>query len=325
MSVAKIDIEKLQKEAMALEKPEPIMMTYWRRLRRHSLAVISLITLVVIILSVIVGPIIMRQMSYYNVQKGTYVNFDRDTQDLASRNASPSSEHWLGTDELGRDVLYRLLIAGRLSLTISFSVVLLSESVGMFLGSVSGYYGGWVDSFIQRLTEFIIVLPSLPLLLTLATIFREFRIPLIPPEWTQAAIIIIILTGLGWTGACRLSRAMVLSLRNQEFTEASRALGMSNLNIIVRHMIPNALAPIIVNATLALGGVILIESALSFLGFGINPPVATWGNMLQDVQRDMLTAPWKAFYPGFFILTSVLAFNYLGDGLRDALDPRLKL
>lgn len=325
MTVAKIDLDKLQQEAMALEKPEPILVTYWKRLRRHTLAVVSLFTLVAIVLGVILGPIIMNQMTYFNVQKGEYVNYGRDTQDLASQNASPSAEHWLGTDELGRDVLYRLLIAGRLSLTISFAVVLMRETFGTFLGSVSGYYGGKTDTFIQRLTEFIIVLPSLPILLTLASITREIRIPIIPAEWTQAVIIIVILSALGWTGSCRLSRAMVLSLRNQEFTEASRALGMSNLQIIIRHMIPNTLAPIIVSATLGLGGVILVESALSFLGFGINPPVATWGNMLQDVQTDMLTAPWKAFFPGFFILTSVLAFNYLGDGLRDALDPRLKL
>ncbi|MDJ0753233.1 MAG: ABC transporter permease [Ardenticatenaceae bacterium] len=325
MTVAKIDLEKLQEEAMALDKPEPILVTYWKRLRRHTLAVVSLFTLIAIVLGVIFGPIIMNQMTYFNVQKGEYVNYGRDIQDLASQNASPSAEHWLGTDELGRDVLYRLLIAGRLSLTISFAVVLMRETFGTFLGSVSGYYGGKTDTFIQRLTEFIIVLPSLPILLTLASITREIRIPIIPAEWTQAVIIIVILSALGWTGSCRLSRAMVLSLRNQEFTEASRALGMSNLQIIIRHMIPNTLAPIIVSATLGLGGVILVESALSFLGFGINPPVATWGNMLQDVQTDMLTAPWKAFFPGFFILTSVLAFNYLGDGLRDALDPRLKL
>ena len=138
-------------------------------------------------------------------------------------------------------------------------------------------------------------------------------------------MIIFILSILGWTGACRQARGMVLSLRNQEFAEAAKALGMSDLQIIARHMMPNALPPIIVNATLSLGSVILVESGLSFLGFGIQQPVATWGNMLQDVQKDMFTAPWKALYPGLLIFMTVLAFNYLGDGLRDALDPRLKL
>jgi peptide/nickel transport system permease protein len=179
---------------------------------------------------------------------------------------------------------------------------------------------------IQRFTEFIIILPLLPLLLVLSSIFREVRISFLPPEWSQAVVIIIILALFGWTGSCRLARGMVLSLRNQEFTEASRALGMSDLGIITRHMMPNALPPIIVTLHLSLGTVIIVlESALSFLGFGIQPPVATWGNMLQGVQRDMFTAPWKALYPGLMIFITSLAFNYLGDGLRDALDPRLKM
>ena len=168
-------------------------------------------------------------------------------------------------------------------------------------------------------------MPSLPLLLVLSSILRDLRIPFLPVEWSQAFVIIAILTMLSWTGACRQARGMVLSLRNQEFTEASKALGMSDFQIITRHMMPNALPPIIVNATLGLGTVILVESGLSFLGFGIQQPVATWGNMLQDVQKDMFTAPWKALYPGLLIFLTVLAFNYLGDGLRDALDPRLKL
>jgi peptide/nickel transport system permease protein len=163
------------------------------------------------------------------------------------------------------------------------------------------------------------------LLLVLASILRNLQISYLPPEWSQAVVIIFILAILSWTGACRLSRAEVLKLRNMEFTEASRALGMGDLQIITRHMMPNAIPPIIVSATLALGGVILLESALSFLGFGIQQPVATWGNMLQNVQKDMFNAPWKALYPGLLIFITVLAFNYLGDGLRDALDPRLKL
>jgi peptide/nickel transport system permease protein len=217
------------------------------------------------------------------------------------------------------------LVAGRLSLTIAITVTLVAETFGLFVGALSGYYGRWIDSSIQRVVEFIIILPTLPLLLVLSSLLRNLRIPWLPPEWSQAMVIIIILAVLGWTGACRLARAEVLKLRNMEFTEASRALGMGNLQIITRHMMPNAIPPIIVSATLGLGGVILLESALSFLGFGVQPPVATWGNMLQDVQKDMFTAPWKALYPGMLIFITVLAFNYLGDGLRDALDPRLKL
>lgn len=325
MSVAEIDATSLQAEALLTSKPEPLALTYWKRLRRHHLATASMIALVIIILAVTFGPIIMARMTFYNKSQDAYVNYTRDGQDLANMNASPSAEHPMGTDELGRDVLYRLLMAGRLSLFIAFTVVFLSETLGMFLGAVSGYFGGKTDNLIQRFTEFIIILPTLPLLLTLSSILRELKIPFLPSEWSQAVVIIAILTLFGWTGSCRLSRGMVLSLRNQEFTEASRALGVSDFQIVTRHMMPNALPPIIVNASLALGGVIVLESALSFLGFGIQPPVATWGNMLQGVQRDMFTAPWKALYPGMLIFITSLAFNFVGDGLRDAIDPRLKL
>lgn len=325
MSAVEIDLSSLQAEALLTGKPEPLVFTYWRRLRRHRLATASLIILIFIILLVIIGPIVMTRMTYHNVTRNEEMYYSRDTQDLRNINAAPSLEHLMGTDELGRDVFFRLLLAGRVSLFIAFTVVILSETFGMFLGAVSGYFGGRTDNLIQRLTEFVIILPTLPLLLTLSSILRDMKIPFLPPEWGQAVVIIAILTIFGWTGACRLSRGMVLSLRNQEFTEASRALGMSDRQIITRHMMPNALPPIIVNASLALGGVIVLESALSFLGFGIQPPVPTWGNMLQGVQKDMFTAPWKALYPGLMIFITTLAFNYLGDGLRDAIDPRLKL
>ncbi len=325
MSVAELDVDALQAEALLTTKPEHILITYWKRLRRHKLAVASLVALVFMIVLVTIGPAILSRQTYYNVSKGEEIFYSRDTQDLASRNASSSTSHWLGTDELGRDVFYRLLVAGQLSLSISFTVVLITQTSGIFIGAISGYYGGWIDSLIQRTVEFIIILPLLPLLLTLSSILRNLRFEFLPPEWSQAAVIIMILSMLSWTGSSRLSRGMVLSLRNQEFTEASKALGMSDFQIISRHMVPNALPPIIVSATLALSGVILLESALSFLGFGIQQPVATWGNMLQDVQKDMFTAPWKALYPGIAIFITSLAFNYLGDGLRDAIDPRLKL
>lgn len=325
MSVAELDLSSLQEEALLTTKPEPLLMTYWRRLRRHRLATASLIVLIFIILLVIFGPMIMSRMTYYNYAQDQEMYYSRDAQDLRNINAAPSAEHPMGTDELGRDVFFRIMMAGRLSLFIAFAVTIMTETFGMFLGAVSGYFGGKTDSLIQRFTEFVIILPTLPLLLTLSAILRDLEIPFLSAEWSQAFVIIAILTLFGWTGSCRLARGMVLSLRNQEFTEASRALGMSDFQIIGRHMMPNALPPIIVSASLALGGVIVLESALSFLGFGIQPPVATWGNMLQGVQKDMFTAPWKALYPGMMIFITTLAFNYLGDGLRDAIDPRLKL
>lgn len=325
MSVAEIDLKALEAEALLTDKPEPLVLIYWKRLRRHKLATASMIMIGSMLLLVIVGPIIMSNLTYFNVAQGEEIAYDRDTQDLRSRNLGPSAEHLMGTDELGRDVFMRLLLAGRLSLFIAFTVVFVSETFGIFIGAVSGYFGGRVDNIIQRIVEFIIILPTLPLLLTLSSILRDIRIPFVKPEWSQAVVIIIILSVLGWTGACRLARAMTLSLRNQEFTEAARALGVSDLQIIVRHMMPNTLPPIIVSATLGLGGTIVLESALSFLGFGIQPPVSTWGNMLQNVQKDMLTQPWKALYPGLAIFIMSLSFNYFGDGLRDAIDPRLKL
>ncbi|MCB8952376.1 MAG: ABC transporter permease [Ardenticatenales bacterium] len=325
MSVAELDVDALQAEALLTSKPEPLLLTYWNRLRRHRLATASLVVILLMLLTVVVGPMVMGSRTYYNYAQKQDMPYTRDTQDLLNRNAAPSVEHPLGTDELGRDVLMRLLLAGQLSLFIAFTVTIFQETIGIFIGAVSGYFGGLVDNLIQRLVEFIIILPGLPLLLTLSALLRNVSIPFLKPEWGQAVVIVLILVTLGWTGSCRLARAMVLSLRNQEFTEASKALGLSDLRIIVRHMLPNALPPIIVSATLGFGGVIIYESALSFLGFGIQQPVATWGNMLQDVQKDMFTAPWKAFYPGFAIFITSLAFNYFGDGLRDALDPRLKL
>jgi peptide/nickel transport system permease protein len=231
----------------------------------------------------------------------------------------------MGTDNVGRDVFSRLLYAGRISLLVAFVVTILSETTGMIIGAVSGYFGGLVDDAIQRFVEFLITLPLLPLLLAFSALLRGVQIPWLPAEWSSAVIISVILIVFGWMGSSRLMRGMVLSLRDQDFADAARALGMGNFGIIIRHMIPNSLAPIIVNATLALGGVIILESALSFLGFGIQPPIPTWGNMLAEYQNDMWTQPAKVFYPGLAIFACNLAFNYMGDALRDALDPRLKM
>jgi len=203
--------------------------------------------------------------------------------------------------------------------------VISSLSVGVMIGGISGYYGGFLDDFIQRIVEFLITLPLLPLLLAFSALMRGVQISdALPREWNSAIIIATILIVFGWMGYTNLVRGMVLSLRNQEFAEAAKALGMADMAIIIRHMIPNAFAPIIVAATLGLGGVIILESALSFLGFGIQPPIPTWGNMLNEYQNDMWTEPAKVFYPGLAIFICTLAFNYVGDGLRDALDPRLK-
>jgi len=308
-------VAELDRESLAKVKEESFTRIVWNRFRKHKLAVVSMIVLAVIILACVFAPWI----APYNPVKS-----QKDENGTIIKNSPPTSEFWMGTDAIGRDVFSRLLYAGRISLLIAFVVTLCAESMGAFIGAMSGYFGGRVDDLIQRTVEFLLTLPLLPMLLAFSALLRGIKISFLPPEWSSAFIIAVILIFFGWMGSSRLMRGMVLSLRNQEFTEAARAMGLGSFGIITRHMIPNALAPIIVSATLSLGGVIILESALSFLGFGIQPPIPTWGNMLAEYQSDMWTQPAKVFYPGLAIFIVNLAFNYMGDGLRDALDPRLK-
>ncbi len=308
-------VAELDRESLAKVKEESYVRIIWNRFRRHKLALISMFILIIIILACVFASVI----APYNP---TISQKDANGQIL--KNSPPTIKYIMGTDAIGRDVFSRLLYAGRISLMISFVVTLCAETAGAFIGAVSGFFGGWVDEVIQRTTEFFLTLPLLPLLLAFSALLRGVNIPFLPTEWSSAVVIAAILIVFSWMGPARLMRGMVLSLRNQDFTEAARAMGLSNFGIIIRHMIPNALAPIIVSATLDLGGIIILESALSFLGFGIQPPIPTWGNMLAEYQTDMWTQPFKVFYPGLSIFVVNLAFNYMGDALRDALDPRLK-
>lgn len=305
-------VERLDAEGLLTPEKESQTLIVWRRFRRHHLAIAGLTVVGLFMLLAIFANVIA---PYDPISD----------QDPYNKNAPPSADHILGTDEIGRDVFSRLLYAARVSLTVSFVVTMVSVSIGAMIGGTSGYFGGWVDNAIQRFVDFLLTIPLLPLLLAFSSLLRGLKIPFVPDQWASVIIIVVILIVFGWMGTCRLVRGMVLSLRSMDFSEASRALGMSDFRIILRHMIPNAMAPIIVNATLGLGGVIVLESALSFLGFGIQPPVPTWGNMLQAAQQGLLGQPEKVFYPGLAIFLTSLAFNYVGDGLRDALDPRLKL
>lgn len=309
MAVAELDAEALAPE-------ESQISIIWNRFRRHRLALAGGVVIILFLFSAIFAPLI----APYDP-----VVINKDANGRILKNAPISPEHLMGTDNIGRDVFSRLLYGGRISLFIAFTVVSISEVFGSVVGAISGYYGGWLDNLIQRVVEFLLTIPSLPLLLALSAILRNTPIPFLPREWSSAFIITVILTGISWMGASTLVRGVVLSLRTMDFAEAARALGMSDTRIILRHMIPNALPPIIVNATLGLGTVIIIESALSFLGFGVQPPIPTWGNMLNEYQNDMWTQPVKVFFPGMAIFLCTLAFNYVGDGLRDALDPRLKM
>jgi peptide/nickel transport system permease protein len=310
------NIVTLESETLSTVTEESPWKIIWKRFRKHKLAVSGMIVITFLALACFTAPL--------------YAPYDpvrdilRDENGQILRNNTPSLDHLMGTDNVGRDVFTRLLYAGRISLSVAFIVTFFTTIIGVVIGAFSGYYGGSVDEAIQRFVEFMISIPLLPLLLAFSALLRGLRIPGLPPEWSSAVIITLILITFYWTTSAVLIRGMVLSLRNQEFTEAARALGLGNLGIIIRHMIPNSLAPIIVTATLALGGVIVLESALSFLGFGIQPPVPTWGNMLNEYQNEMWTQPAKVFYPGLAIFVCVLSFNYIGDGLRDAMDPRLK-
>lgn len=304
-------IAQLDSETLSTIKEESWFVIVGRRFIRHKLAVVGMVIILIFILTAIFANVL--------------APFDPYKQNLAPSYSNPSGEHLLGTDELGRDVFSRLLYAARISMFVTVFVNFVAETIGVFVGAISGYFGKWVDAVIQRAVEFLLTLPTLPLLLFFSAMLRGMTIPGLPDEWSKAIIISLVLIAFGWLGSTRLVRGMVLSLREQEFVQAARALGASDWKIITNHMIPNSLAPVIVNLTLGLGGTIVLEAALSFLGFGITPPVPTWGNMLQNVQERMWQQPWLAFYPGLCIFLTSLSFNYIGDGLRDALDPRLKL
>ncbi len=322
---------------MAVAQPqvvaEPLLTTggssqaqvIWMRFRKHRLAVVGIGILVFLFATAFIGPAISP--------------FDPNAI-VDSPHLEPNAVHWFGTDEIGRDVLTRLMWAGRISLLLAAVVTFGATLVGVVVGASAGYFGGWVDTIAMRAVDFMLSLPILPLLLILSAMNLRGGLPISIPGfinrffawiWSmtpeRAENILILATILiifGWMSIARLVRGQVLALRNMDFTDASRALGVSDWQIIAKHMIPNALAPIIVSATFDFGGVIITEAALSFLGFGVQNPSASWGNMLNNVRDFMLVQPWRAFVPGLTIFLASLSFNFVGDALRDALDPRLK-
>ncbi|MFL5334405.1 MAG: ABC transporter permease, partial [Geminicoccaceae bacterium] len=247
---------------------------------------------------------------------------DASAIDLLARLEPPSAAHPLGTDELGRDVLVRLLEGGRVSLAVGVSGALLAAAIGTLVGLTAGYAGGGVDALLMRLTDAVISLPLLPLLIVLAAIdLRKLGLGA-SGEFASVARIVLIVALFGWTTTARLVRASVLSLRTREFVRAAEALGAGPALILRRHILPNAAGPLIVATALSIGNVILVESVLSYLGLGVQPPMASWGNMLTGAQELLFEAPRLALWPGLLILVTVLAFNVLGDRLEAAIDPR---
>ncbi len=238
--------------------------------------------------------------------------YDPDKTALLSLYEPPSLAHPFGTDDLGRDLATRILYGGRVSLTIGLLAVSVSITVGTLVGVAAGYYGGWIDSLLMRIVDALYSFPRLFLLILFGVFFKGMTV----------GVIILVLGLLSWLTTSRLVRATFLSLKQREFVEAARGVGARDRRIIFRHILPNALAPIIVAGTLGVGGAIIAESTLSFLGLGIQPPTSSWGNMLNHATTDMGKAPWIAIFPGLFIFLAVMSINFIGDGLRDALDPR---
>ena len=290
----------------------------WKKFKRHRLALFFAAVLVVLILAAILAPLLS--------------HFDPNAID-SNWSGTPLAPgqfgHSLGTDEIGRDLYTRLLFGARISLTLATVTVLLEVLLGTIIGAIAGYFGDRtvkigntllpVDGFLMRVTDTFLSIPLLPLLLVLTGI--------VAASSSKAALnfasIVLIIGALSWPPVARLVRGSFLSLREKEFAEAARAIGNGDWRIIFRHLLPNAVGPIVVQATLDVAQIIILESVLSFLGYGIQPPTASWGSMLANAQENVTIAPWAAIYPGLCIFVSVLAINFMGDGLRDALDPRV--
>ncbi len=272
-----------------------------RHFRKSRLALVGLALIVVLYIVAIIAPLVAPYdpIAQENVVETSYL--------------SPSAQHWLGTDRFGRDVLTRIMYGARISLAIGFVATAISVTLGTMLGAIAGYFGGKVDAAIMRFTDLVLAFPRLVLLIMIVALFSP-----------SITIIITVLGLTQWPNTTRIVRGDVLSLREREFIQAARALGFGRWRIIMRHLIPNVLAPVIVTATLGIGNTIVLEAGLSFLGLGIQAPTPSWGNMVADGRDNLLGAWWVATFPGLTIVMTVLAFNLVGDGLRDALDPRLR-
>jgi peptide/nickel transport system permease protein len=287
---------RFRDQTLRPERKHPIL----RRFMENKLAVVGLAVIVIFYSIGIVAPLISRYEP--NRIQGGY------------RDKPPSSEHWFGTDRNGRDVYARLVTGARISLAVGFVAVVIIMTIGLVLGATSGYFGGWVDSLIMRFTDILLSIPQILLLISAAALFKA-----------SLTTTIIVIGVTSWPGAARLIRGQFLSLRDQEYVTAARTIGAPPWRIISRHLLPNTLAVIIVEATLWLSYAIILEASLSYLGLGVQIPTPSWGNMLQDGQRELLAgAWWLTLFPGAAIFLVVMAFNLMGDGLRDAFDPRLR-
>jgi peptide/nickel transport system permease protein len=307
-SLAKIDLN-------AGKKHRSLWNNAWRQFKHHKLAVGGLILFITFVLATTIGSIIYPR--------------DKDYIDFM-QSSIPPFQSWtypLGTDTLGRDILARILWGGRISLSVGIISALVSIGVGTLIGSTAGFFGGLVDTLLMRITDLFIALPTVPLLLMISFLFRDsvqqwFEDNLNNGELGIFTLIVVVISALSWMPTARLVRASFLSIKEKEFVEAARSLGVGKSSIVFKHILPNALSPIIVAATLSVGAAIIFESTLSFLGLGFPSDIPTWGRMLFEAKDYLQLTPHEALIPGTAIFLTVLAINYIGDGLRDALDPR---
>lgn len=304
--IAKLIADELETPPLSLRQ------LAWRRFRRHRMAVFGALTLVLLLVYAFGGALIFSE---------SYANHATTSERLSP----PSSEHPFGTDTIGRDILARTIYGGQISLLIGLVAVLIETILGVLIGAFAGYHGGKIDAILMRITEAMINIPEIFLLIVMAKFFGN-KIPamqLLGRSMSGSVIVIVVIIGLtSWMYLARIVRAEFLSIKENDFILAARATGTPNSQIIFRHILPNSIAPIVVAATLGVANAILAEAYISFLGLGVQPPTATWGNMLDGANNYIDKAPWLWFFPGLLILLTVLSINFLGDGLRDALDPR---
>ncbi len=272
---------------------------FWRYFKKNRLAVGGLVIIVIVFLMALFAPF--------------FSPYDPGKTDVSLKLKTPSFQHYLGTDQLGRDIFSRMLYGSRISLSVGFIAVAISIFIGILVGAVAGYYGRWIDSLLMRFVDIMFCFPTFFLILTVVAILG--------PRFYNVMVVIGITS---WMGTSRFVRAEFLSLRERDFVQAAQALGVKDYRIIFRHILPNALAPVFVTATLDVATAILVEASLSFLGFGVQPPAPSWGNILTEGRTYIFDAWWLTVFPGLAILMTVLSFNLLGEGLRDALDPRLR-
>jgi len=279
----------------------------------HRLAVVSLFVIFTFV-SIAIGADVIAAM----------IGIDPDAQDILNRYGPADSTHWLGTDEAGRDVFIRLIYGARVSLLVAFVVAISSTVIGILVGSIAGYFGGIIDALLMRVTDSLLALPTIPVLILFAGV-DDSKIPILADlDVSTASIVkmIMVIMIFSWMVQARLIRGEILAIKEQEYILAAETSGMSHAGLIIKELLPNVMTAVIVSVTLSVGQSILFESALSFLGLGIQPPTPTWGNMLNNAQEIVYSAPWLAVIPGLMILTIVISFNFLGEGLQEALDPK---